>query len=127
MPLSRLLLAWALVGAWFLVWEELGRRLAPRAGVKERQRGVGAWFRAHGRLPLAEAALLTLVAGLWFGSLGHGGWGLLFALLGLLIEVPSRFRFGHRATDGGMRRWVLIAAGVGRVLVAGGLLAWRLD
>ena len=42
-----------------------------------------------------EALGLTLFAALWFGSLGHGGWWLLFAVIGLLVEGPIRWR--HRA------------------------------
>jgi hypothetical protein len=34
----------------------------------------------------AEALVLTLLAGLWFASLGHGGWLLAFLLIGLLAS-----------------------------------------
>ena len=36
-----------------------------------------------------EALVLTLVAALWFGSLGHGGWVVLFLLLGALPAGAS--------------------------------------
>lgn len=105
MALGRLALAWIVVFAWLVAWS-LG----------ERQLGAG-W---SGRKPLrrlawplaGEALLLTLFAALWFGSLGAGTWWLPFLLLGLLMEWPV-------GAAGG-------AARVGRILAAGGLLAWRL-
>ena len=44
-----------------------------------------------------EALILTLVAALWFGSLGHGGWVILFVLLGAL---PAGDRWARRALAG---------------------------
>lgn len=68
-------------------------------------------------LPLVvEALVLTLLAALWFGSLGRGGWPLVFGLIAVL-----RFAF--------LRSWTWselasIGLGVGRYLLAGLLLAW---
>ncbi len=38
---------------------------------------------------VAEALCLTLLASLWFSSLGHGGWVLVFLLLGLLSSASA--------------------------------------
>ncbi len=40
----------------------------------------------------AEALLVTLLGALWFGSLGHGSWLLVFVLLGLLASGAERWR-----------------------------------
>jgi len=83
------------------------------------------------RLPAAaEALVVTLFAALWFGSLGSGGWVVLFLLVGALA--------------GGADRWVrrrlaaavppapaaddlkLLALTLARYLAAGGLCAWCL-
>jgi hypothetical protein len=39
----------------------------------------------------AEALTLTLFAALWFGSLGKGGWLLVFVLTGLLASGVERW------------------------------------
>lgn len=72
-----------------------------------------------------EAGLLTLVASLWFDSLGSGEWWLLFLLLGALVAFPAWFR-GLAAIP----KRVLVfnsAADLARYIVAGALLAWRLS
>jgi hypothetical protein len=63
---------------------------------------------------LGEALLLTLLGGLWFGSLGAGEWWLVFGLVGALREWPVSTPIG------------LSLLRVFRTVVAGGLLAWRL-
>lgn len=101
---------------------------------------VAAWFSgfalvlrkaSNGALPVlwpieaGEAVLLTMFAALWFGSLGHGGWGVLFAVVGLLVEGPARLRHrSDRPIDG--RAWLPALLGVVRYLGAGALLAWLL-
>ena len=67
---------------------------------------------------LAESVVLTLLASLWFDSLGHGGWWLIFLLLGLLQALPGLVLRRH-----GVRRLV---AAVARYVLAGAILAWRL-
>jgi hypothetical protein len=111
--LTRVILSWLAVTAWFTLADLLLNRLrghdAPR-GARPR------W------LPLIEALLFTLFAALWFGSLGKGGWVLLFLMLGLLLELPPRLRDStQRAQPTGLA----LATGVGlvRVLVAAGLLS----
>lgn len=102
MAFGRILLAWVAVGTWLAVWAFGERRVA------------GARVPSAAELaPLAgEALLLALFAGLWFGSLGSGGWWLVFLLLGGLMAWPVRSLAG--------------AARIARVIVAGALLAWTL-
>jgi hypothetical protein len=69
----------------------------------------------------AEAILLAMFAALWFASLGHGGWALLFAVLGVLIEGPIRLR--HRADAPASVAWIPLLAGTARMVAAGGVLA----
>jgi hypothetical protein len=99
---GRILLAWAVVGAWLAIWALAERRV------------TGARSPSAAELaPLAgEALLLALFAALWFGSLGSGGWWLVFLLLGGLMAWPVRSLAG--------------AARIARVVAAGGLLAWTL-
>ena len=102
MAFGRILLAWVVVAAWLAVWAFGERRV------------TGAEVPSGAELgPLAgEAFLLALFAALWFGSLGSGGWWLVFLVLGGLMAWPVRSLAG--------------AARIARVVVAGGLLAWTL-
>lgn len=102
MAFGRIVLAWVLVAAWLYGWAAGERRVA-RAGLPP-----------AGEIPplVGEALLLALFAALWFGSLGAGGWWLLFALLGALMEWPIRTASG--------------AIRILRIVGAGALLAWRL-
>lgn len=87
MALPRLLLGWMAAWILFLAWEVVEGKVAggPRdQGRRLLRRAPGAYF--------IEALLLTLVAGLWFASLGHGGWWLLFGLIGLLVEWAGWMR-----------------------------------
>ncbi|MFI5234116.1 MAG: hypothetical protein ACHQXA_00255 [Gemmatimonadales bacterium] len=120
MTLPRLISAWIVTACWFGLVHWALARWRDRQPAEWRLRGaLGALF--------AEALLLTLFAALWFQSLGHGGWWLLFLILGALMEGPvhSRHRTGV-AVDGG-RPWLDAAAGIGRCVIAGGLLSWRLS
>jgi hypothetical protein len=99
---GRILLAWAVVGAWLAIWAFGERRVT----------GAGSPSAAE-LAPLAgEALLLALFAALWFGSLGSGAWWLVFLLLGGLMAWPVRS--------------LAEAARIARIVVAGGLLAWTL-
>ena len=80
MGLSRLLVGWAVVAGWLLLWE----LVASSIGGARRD---GRLRRA--RVFLVEALLLTLLGGLWFGSLGSGAWWLVFGLVGALREWPG--------------------------------------
>jgi hypothetical protein len=96
---GRILLAWAVVGAWLAIWAFGERRMTGAGGPSPAELA-----------PLAgEALLLALFAALWFGSLGSGSWWLVFLLL---MAWPVRSLTG--------------VARIARVVVAGGLLAWVL-
>lgn len=112
MTLVTLALAWLPVAALFLAvaWAATGRKL-PRAAIA---------------VSAGEAGVLTLLAALWFASLGDGGWPLVFLLLGVLVAGAER---GLRSAF--LRSWTGadgrgFALGVARYVAAGGLLAWRL-
>ncbi|HTR19378.1 MAG TPA: hypothetical protein VMH88_00880 [Gemmatimonadales bacterium] len=106
MTLPRLFLAWLPVAVWFLLVGWLAPRLRITTITPTR-----AWVFAT----LGESVVITLVASLWFDSLGHGGWWLLFALIGLLAAgLPGRPGL------------VSVLVTVVRYVGAGGMLAWRL-
>ena len=102
MAFGRLALAWATVAAWLLFWAFAERRLAGAPALRTRDL----------RWLAGEALVLTLLAALWFASLGAGAAWLVFLLVGALMEWPVRTRTR--------------ALRIGRVVVAGGLLAWLL-
>jgi len=109
MAFARVVAAWLAVTLLFLGWREVERRAR---GTPDRMMAT-----LRGALPglLIEAALLTLFAGLWFASLGHGSSVLLFLLAGALIEVPHRLR----ASTGLRQPWKPAIGGIGRIVVAG--------
>lgn len=109
MTLLRLLGGTAAVAALLLLWDLGERKLAKRA-LPFRPLALG-----------GEAILLTMFAALWFASLGHGEWWLLFAVLGALIEGPIRLR--HRADAAVTGPWIPLLAGTARIVAAGGVLA----
>ena len=74
----------------------------------------------------AEALVLTLLAALWFGSLGHGGWVLLFLLLGALVGCADGWRrTGLPGGPGGVPVRLLVASLL-KYLLAGLVCVWRL-
>jgi hypothetical protein len=104
--LGRILVACGAVAAWLLLWLVVERRLVrtrPPPRSRTRSGGHDAWW------VLGEALLLTLLAALWYGSLGAGMAWLVFLLVGGLMAWPVRTVAG--------------AARVARVLVAGVLLS----
>jgi hypothetical protein len=117
--LSEVGLAWLLVAAWFVVWEVVAARL-------ERGSNAGGWLRAPAQVYVAEALLLTLFGALWFASLGSGGWVIMFALLGLLMEWPGPLRAGHRNEIPPGKRARATGAGILRIVAAGAILWWRM-
>jgi len=108
MTLGRLLLACLPVVAWFVAigWAT-HRMIGIAASPPISGAGLG-WI-------VGEALLLTLFGSLWFDSLGHGGWWVLFGLVGLLAaRLPARPGF------------VTLITSAVRYVGAGALLAWRL-
>jgi len=104
--LLRLALAFAAAALLFIGWEWA-------AGRRDRRTATAA---------AAEALVLTLFASLFFGSLGHGGWPLVFLLVGLLASGKDRWL--GAAARGPMRPVVIATALTAtRYIVAGGLLA----
>jgi len=93
MTLARLLLAWLPVTVLFvLAWPLDPRFASERPPRRPTRRGADVMLRA------IEAAALTLFAALWFDSLGHGGWWLLFAIVGILVGV-QRLSQGEPRTE----------------------------
>jgi len=71
----------------------------------------------------AEATALSLFAGLFFGSLGHGGWPLVFLLVGLLASGRERWlTFISTAAPLKPRIAATVFTAI-RYIVAGGLLS----
>jgi len=108
MTLGRLLLAWVPVAIWFAAAGWAAHRVtgvtvspAPTAGAV-----VAVAF---------EALVVTLFASLWFDSLGHGAWWVLFGLIGLLASALST-----------RPAFTAVAFSVMRYCGAGAILAWRL-
>ena len=127
MTLTRLLLAWIPTALWFAIAMRvtalLGAALAKPAG--ESNVGAGVVELAAIKWPMIEAALLTLLASLWFDSLGSGGWWLPFLLVGALAALPT---WRRAQAERPPRRAVLIGTCVdlARYGIAGAILAWRL-
>jgi hypothetical protein len=116
MALSRLVGGWIAVFVWLLLWEVVASRLgnAHRGGKMH-----------SARVHLGEALLLTPLGGLWVGSLGAGGWWLVFGLVGARREWPAPRGRAPGRSDYTVSLPVSLLR-VSRTLVAGGLLAWRL-
>jgi len=126
--LTRLVFAWLPVAAWFLIAARVMPRLVAAFAQPAGQPGV----RGGVAIPLpslkwriVEAALLTLFASLWFDSLGSGGWWLVFLIVGALATIPTWLRTrADQPTSGALL--VGACSDLGRYLVAGAILAWRL-
>ena len=127
MTLGRLILAWLPVAALFAAAPPLGYRWG---GDLPSDQGPLVWSFNRWEIGwrLAEAAVVTLFASLWFDSLGAGGWWLLFLLVGLLVAFPRRLVMWQHV-EPVRRRHLLVHAtlDVTRYLLAGALLAWRLS
>lgn len=119
MSLTEVAVAWLLTAVWFVIWEMGAARLS-------RGSNAGGWLRAPVQIYLAEALVLTLFGALWFGSLGSGGWPLMFGFLGLLMEWPGSLRVGQRPPGTARRRARLILGGILRVIGAGAIMWWRM-
>jgi hypothetical protein len=123
--LGRLVLAWLPVAVLFALAPPLGYRwdLPP-----DQRYFVWSFNRWEVGWRVAEAGVVTLFASLWFDSLGAGGWGLLFFLVGLLVAFPRRLVMWQHVEPARRRHLVVHAClDVARYVAAGGLLAWRLS
>ncbi|HEX4562686.1 MAG TPA: hypothetical protein VH113_12705 [Gemmatimonadales bacterium] len=110
MTLGRLVLAWLPVAVWFLGAAGLVRRLV----LAERA------FAALAIRACVEALLLTLLASLWFDSLGTGVWWLPVSLIGALVAVAGV------TPQPGRTAVVPFVLDLLRYVGAGALLVWRL-
>lgn len=126
MTLTRLVLAWALTAGWFVIATRAIAALVAWLAVPAGQTGPPpapppAWITWRA----VEAALVTLFAALWFHSLGSGGWWLVFLLVGALATIPMWLR---ARGDQPPRQALVVGAcaDIGRYVVAGAVLAWRL-
>ncbi|MGH7591692.1 MAG: hypothetical protein ACREL2_09655 [Gemmatimonadales bacterium] len=116
MTLTRLLVSWGVVAVWYA---------AADAGLEHFWPTVGTTFRLS--VIVVEALLLTLFAALWFGSLGHGEWWLLFLVLGIFVEGPVRARHRSPSAAGDAGPWHGAVLAIARLVIAGGLLSWTLS
>lgn len=123
MTLDRLLLAWLPVAVWFTGAAAATGRLTRPEGTFS---PVSVYlYRAAGRAGV-EGLVLTLLASLWFDTLGSGVWWLPVTLVGMLVALartaPALPSIPHT------RRTVvfLFFADLLRYVAAGALLAWRL-
>ncbi len=83
-------------------------------------------FRAAWLPATTEALFLTLLAALWFGSLGRGGWVVLFLLLGAIAGGGDRWTRGRLRGAPAGPEIRLFVAGLLKYLLAGLLCAWCL-
>lgn len=120
MTLGRLFLAWLPVAVWFACATAVADRLA---FVRHGDEGVpspGSFLRRTYARSMVEALLLTLLASLWFDTLGTGAWWLPVALIGALVAIaPSVSRSRGTAA-------LLFVIDILRYVGAGALLVWRL-
>ena len=75
----------------------------------------------------AEALALTLLAALWFGSLGHGGWVLVFLLLGAIAGGGDRWLRHRVLGTPAVAELKLFAVTLLKYLLAGWVCAWFLS
>src|SRR6266446_958508 len=94
MTLGRLLIAWVAVAIWFCVATFAMTNLVTTLPTPARAMPYPGVPTRLLKWRLVEAALLTLIASLWFDSLGSGGWWLLFLLIGALVAFPIWLRTG---------------------------------
>lgn len=108
MTLTRLVFAWLPVATWFAIIGWAAHRWVGVAVSPAPSRGTLAWT-------AVEALVATLLGSLWFDSLGHGGWWLLFGLCGALASgLVTRPPF------------IALALSILRYVAAGAILSWRL-
>jgi len=123
---ARLAVAWLMVAGWFVIATVANIVTMVRATKSQDAVTYIGVLPHYLKRRLLEAAVLTLIASLWFDTLGSGEWWLLFLLFGALVSSSKQFA---PAPDN-LSRGVLIADIVfdlARYVGAGALLAWRLS
>jgi len=126
--LVRLFVAWLVVAIWFIVATFILPIVVGLLQPVDDHLRVYAVSTVELAWKLVEAILLTLLASLWFDSLGSGEWWLIFLLVGLLATVPAQlFSISRMATRQWLTFAIAVAAELVRYVVAGALLAWRLS
>ncbi len=126
MTLTRLVLAWVPVATWFVIATFGTALLIAWLSKPAGQEALWAGFPlVLLKWRIVEAALLTLLASLWFDSLGSGGWWLLFLLVGALVTIPPWLQPGpeNRPSQAALAG---VCADIARYVLAGAILAWRL-
>jgi Na+/phosphate symporter len=126
MTLGRLALAWIVVAAWFEIAAYATHYIVTKLVIPPGAT-VYAGIPTHLiKRRAAEAALVSLIASLWFDSIGSGESWLLFLLIGALVTSPAWF---VRALDPIPKRAIVAdtVCNLLRYVVAGALLAWRLS
>jgi hypothetical protein len=124
--LGRLVLAGIVVAAWFGVATVATIFVMVRVVSSHNAVGYIGLVSTYLKQRLLEAAVVTMIASLWFDSLGSGEWWLLFLLFGLLVSCAKWFPPAPFAVTK-LVRFAEIICDVARYLGAGALLAWRLS
>jgi len=126
MTLGRLALAWIVVAAWFEIAAYVTHYIVTKLVIPPGAT-VDTGIPTHLiKRRAVEAALVSLIASLWFDSIGSGESWLLFLLIGALVTSPAWF---VRALDPIPKRAIVAdtVCNLLRYVVAGALLAWRLS
>lgn len=131
MSLTPITVAFVLIAVLFNGVALLSARWLPgTSGPGNRDPGTGgpkAMLHAIWLPATAEALGLTLLAALWFGSLGHGGWVLVFLLLGAIAGGGDRWLRHRVLGTPAVGELKLFAAALLKYLLAGWLCAWCLS
>ena len=117
------------VGAALVRWTSRGPRTGDRAPDPGPRPPIdwGPTIRVSWLPATAEALALTLLAALWFGSLGHGGWVLVFLLLGAIAGGGDRWLRHRVLGTPAVAELKLFAVTLLKYLLAGWLCAWFLS
>jgi hypothetical protein len=122
--LGRLVIAWIVVATWFGIATLATFYLLMRVTRSPDPTAYLVILPDYLKRRVAEAAALTLIASLWFDSLGRGEWWLLFGLIGVLVSTSHWFVRPPLVSFRPMQVANIITD-VARYVGAGALLAWR--
>jgi hypothetical protein len=123
MTLGRLLIAWLPVAVCFAGATGLAARLTEPQGTF--RPALVYLYRAAGRASV-EALALTLLASLWFDTLGSGAWWLPVTLVGTLVAIAGAAPVLPSVPHARRTIVMLFLIDVLRYVGAGALLTWRL-